>query len=283
MPKDTVFYKKNTLNLEGKIVDLTTPLVMGIINITTDSFYEGSRFLSEKDIVERGKTIVEEGGAIIDIGGYSSRPGAIDIPEETEANRVKQAIKFVKKEFPKVFISVDTFRSTVAREALEAGACIVNDISGGTDPDMYSLAGQYKAAYVLMHMKGTPQNMVSQAKYQDIVLDLLDYFSARLLKLKERGVKDIIIDPGFGFAKTIEHNFKLLNNLNYFDILNHPILVGLSRKSMIYKKLGITSNEALNGTTVLNTIALIKGASILRVHDVKEAVETVKLIKLAKF
>lgn len=282
MPKDTVFYKKNTLNLEGKIVDLSSPLVMGIINITPDSFYKGSRYEGEKEIIEKAEKIFKEGGSIIDVGGYSSRPGANDISEEDETARIVPAIKSIKKEIPDVFISVDTFRSNVARKALESGACIVNDISGGEDPAMFSLIAEYKAAYIVMHMKGTPQNMTTKAHYENILLELMDYFAERLLKLKEKGVKDIIIDPGFGFAKTIEHNYRLLNSLNYFEILNQPILAGLSRKSMIYKKLGITSEEALNGTTVLNTMALMKGASILRVHDVKEAVETVKLFKLTK-
>jgi dihydropteroate synthase len=280
--KDTVFYKKNTLNLAGKIVDLSTPAVMGILNATPDSFFKGSRFENEKEIIARAGNILEEGGLIIDIGGYSSRPGAEDISEEQEIQRVVPAIKLIKKEFPESFISVDTFRSKVALQALDSGACMINDISGGIDPEMFKIAAQYKAAYILMHMKGTPQNMVSEAKYENLLNELLDYFAERLWKLNDEGVKDIIIDPGFGFAKTINHNFNLLSNLNYFEILNQPVLVGLSRKSMIYKKLGISSDEALNGTTVLNTIALMKGASILRVHDVKEAYQAVKLFKLAK-
>jgi dihydropteroate synthase len=279
--KDTVFYKKNTLNLAGKIVDLSTPAVMGIMNTTPDSFFKGSRFENEKEIIVRAGNIIEEGGLIIDVGGYSSRPGAEDITEEEEIQRVVPAIKLIKKEFTDVFISVDTFRSNVARLALESGACIINDISGGIDPEMYKVAAQYKAAYILMHMKGTPQNMISEAQYGNLLNELLDYFSERLWRLNGEGVKDVIIDPGFGFAKTINHNFNLLGNLNYFEILSQPLLVGLSRKSMIYKKLGISSDEALNGTTVLNTIALMKGASILRVHDVKEAYQAVKLFKLA--
>jgi dihydropteroate synthase len=280
--KDTVFYKKTTLNLHGKIVDLSTPVVMGILNVTPDSFFSGSRFTDEREIIHRAQNIIEEGGLIIDIGGYSSRPGAENIDETEEINRVVPAIKYIKKEFPEVLISVDTFRSNVAKQALDVGACIINDITGGGDPEMYKVASEYKSAYILMHMKGTPQDMVSKAQYENLLHELLDYFSVRIMKLKEMGVKDIIIDPGFGFAKNINHNFNLLSNLNYFEILNHPILVGLSRKSMIYKKLGISSDDALNGTTVLNTIALSKGASILRVHDVKEAFQTIKLFKLAQ-
>jgi dihydropteroate synthase len=280
--KDTVFYKKTTLNLHGKIVDVSTPVVMGILNATPDSFYSGSRFTVEKEILQRAQNIIEEGGLIIDVGGYSSRPGAIDISEEEEIERVVPAIKYIKKEFPEVFISVDTFRSNVARQALDSGACIINDITGGADPQMYETVLEYKSAYVLMHMKGTPQDMINMSQYENLLQELLDYFALRILRLKEMGVKDIIVDPGFGFAKNIDQNYNLLNNLNYFEILNHPILVGLSRKSMIYKKLGISSDDALNGTTVLNTIALSKGASILRVHDVKEAFQAIKLFKLAQ-
>jgi dihydropteroate synthase len=280
--KDTAFYKKNTLNLAGNIVDLSTPAVMGILNTTPDSFFEGSRFMNEEEIIGRAGNIIQDGGLIIDIGGYSTRPGAEDISEEEEIKRVVPAIKLIKKEFPDTFISVDTFRSNVARQGLDSGACIINDISGGADPEMFKIAAEFKAAYILMHMKGTPQDMVSMAKYDNLLNELLDYFAERLWKLNEVGVKDIIVDPGFGFAKTIDHNFNLLSNLNYFEILNQPVLAGLSRKSMIYKKLRISSDEALNGTTVLNTIALMKGASILRVHDVKEAVQAVKLFKLVK-
>lgn len=276
----TVF-KKQFLNLKGKLVDISTPIVMGVLNITPDSFYDGGRYTQEKAILDRAEVMLQEGASLIDIGGYSSRPGAEDIDTEEEKKRVVESIKSVSKTFPEAYISVDTFRASVAREAVEAGACVVNDISGGTlDDCMFETVAQLGVPYVLMHIQGTPQTMTQHTSYNDILLDVLDYFQRKIAQLRALGVVDIIIDPGFGFAKTPAHSYELLRQLASFQVLNLPILAGLSRKSMIYRKLGITPQEALNGTTVLNTMALMNGARILRVHDVKEAIETIKLYKL---
>lgn len=279
--KDKVFSTKKTLNLKGNLVDLTTPLVMGILNVTPDSFYDGGYYNSDTLLIKQALKLHNEGATILDIGGYSSRPGATDIPQEEELKRVVNGINIVLKELPEAFISVDTFRSEVAKAAIEAGACMVNDISGGSlDKNMWKTVAALKVPYILMHMKGTPQNMKDHAVYEKLLPELLDYFHTRLHQLNELGVKDILVDPGFGFAKTIDQNYEILKNLNYFKALNRPLLIGLSRKSFIHKRLGIKPEKALNGTTVLNTIALMNGASILRVHDVKEAVEAVKLYKL---
>lgn len=251
---------------------------MGVINTTPDSFYEGSRATQSEDIVARATKMVEDGADFLDIGGYSSRPGADDIPFEKEIERVVEPIKAIKAKFPQAVISIDTFRSKVAREAVYAGADIINDISAGLlDSEMLDTVADLNVPYIAMHMKGTPQNMKKLASYDDLLHEMIQYFSDLIARCKQVGIKDVLIDPGFGFAKTIEHNFELLSKLELLWILQKPMLIGVSRKSMIYKTLQITPNEALNGTTSLNTVSLIKGASVLRVHDVKEAKQIIKL------
>jgi len=262
------------------LMDLSTPKIMGILNITPDSFFPGSRTTTVEGILKRTETMLAEGADFIDIGAYSSRPGATDISVTEERERLTPAIKAILKEFPQAILSADTFRAEVARAAIGEGAHIINDISGGElDAAMFSTVAELKVPYILMHMKGTPQNMKELTDYDHIFGEILLYFSSKMQRLKELGVKDVIIDPGFGFAKTIEQNFYLLNNFERFSLLGIPVLAGLSRKSMIWKTLGIKSEDALNGTSVLNTIALTKGADILRVHDVKAALETVQLIR----
>ena len=279
--KEKTDYEKHFLNLKGDLVDISTPIVMGVLNVTPDSFYDGGKYTQEKAILQQAEEMLSEGASIIDIGGYSSRPGANDISIEEEKKRVIESIKIVSKTFPEAYISVDTFRASVARESIEAGACIINDISGGTlDEKMFDTVGEMSVPYVLMHMWGTPQTMTQHTSYDNLLLDMLNYFQRRVAQLRARGVADIIIDPGFGFAKTPDQSYEVLRQLASFQVLSLPIMAGLSRKSMIYRKLGITPQEALNGTTVLNTIALMNGATILRVHDVKEAIETIKLYKL---
>jgi dihydropteroate synthase len=257
---------------------------MGIINVTPDSFYKGSRYNSEVDIMNAVLKMHNEGADIIDVGGYSSRPGATDISVSEEANRVLKAIKLIHRELPDVVLSVDTFRADVANEAVsDCGANMINDISGGDgDSKMFGVVEALNVPYVMMHMKGEPGTMQVKPVYDDIVADILRWFGQKIHELQTRGVKDIIIDPGFGFGKTIGHNFELLSKLSEFSIAGLPLLVGVSRKSTIWKTLGITADEALNGTTVLNTVALINGADILRVHDVKEAVQAVRLFKRIK-
>jgi dihydropteroate synthase len=254
---------------------------MGILNTTPDSFYEKSRTNSVDTAVNRARQMIADGATILDVGGYSSRPGAADISQQEELDRVLPVIEAIRQHFPEAYMSIDTFRAEVAREAVAAGACLINDISGGSlDTDMFETVARLQVPYVLMHMRGTPQNMKSQTEYGDILKEMIDYFQKKVYQLRQLNIKDIILDVGFGFAKTIEQNYFLLRNLEVFNILGLPILAGLSRKSLIYKRLGIQVSEALNGTTVLNTLALTKGASVLRVHDIKEAVETVKLFKL---
>jgi dihydropteroate synthase len=274
-------YKTNkTLRVKGKLIDLSEPKVMGILNVTPDSFYDGGKFIGESPILKQVERMLSEGATFIDIGGYSSRPNAIDITEEEEKNRVLPAIEAVVKNFPECIIAVDTFRSAIAKLSIEAGAFMINDISGGSlDTKMHQVVAALQVPYIMMHMQGTPQTMVTLTNYENLPKEVIDYFHQKISALQSLGVKDIIIDPGFGFAKTIEQNFELLQKLDYLNILEKPILVGLSRKSTIWKTLSIRPEEALNGTTSLNTVALLKGASILRVHDVKEAVEVVKLIK----
>lgn len=277
--KDSLFCPNKTLNAGGKVVDLSQPCVMGILNVTPDSFYTESRFLTEREVLQQASKMLEDGASILDIGGYSTRPGAENISVEEEIERVIPIVRSVKQEFPEAIVSVDTFRSTVAQQALDLGAEIINDISGGNlDDHMFEMMGRYKATYVLMHIKGTPQDMMLHAQYGDILVEMLNYFQKRLFELRSFGVADVVIDLGFGFAKTKAQNFFLLKNLRIFKMLDCPILVGLSRKSMVYKTLDIPPSEALNGTSVLNTTALLNGASILRVHDVREAVQAVKLI-----
>lgn len=262
------------------MLDLDIPRVMGILNITPDSFYKGSRYITDKEILKAAAGMLEEGADILDIGGYSSRPGAKDISPEEESNRVLKAIKLITGEFPEAIISIDTFRADIAREAVvECGAHMINDISGGdADNNMFLTVEKLKVPYILMHMRGDPRTMVNNTTYEDIVTDILKWFGEKIFKLKSAGLKDIIIDPGFGFGKTIEQNFELLRKLGDFSITGLPLLAGISRKSMIWKTLNINADEALNGTTALNAIALFNGADILRVHDVKEAVQAVRLI-----
>ena len=268
-----------TLNIRGELLDLSTQKVMGILNVTPDSFYDGGYYNSNAKILKQVEKMIRDGATIIDIGGYSSRPGADDIVEKIELDRVIPTLKDCKKYFPKTYFSVDTFRSKVAEECINNGADIINDISGGDlDNNMMKVVGKYQIPYIIMHMKGNPSNMVKKAKYDDIIRELIGYFSKKINDASKFNIKDVIIDPGFGFAKNISQNFELLNNLDFFKNLKMPLLVGLSRKSIIYKTLNIKPEKALNGSTVLHTISLIKGANILRVHDVKEAVECIKLV-----
>jgi len=252
---------------------------MGILNVTPDSFYSGSRKKEEKEILSTVEQMLLEGAFFLDLGGYSSRPGADDISTRDEINRAVPAIELILKEFPQAFISIDTFRAEVAKRAVEAGAVFVNDISAGQlDEEMIKTVAEQKVPYIAMHMRGTPQTMKSLTNYDDILKDIMQYFSGILKQCREFGIEDVMVDPGFGFAKTAAQSFEILNKLEHFRFLECPLLIGVSRKSMIYRTLSSTAEEALNGTTVLNTLALVKGVSILRVHDVKEAVEAVKLV-----
>ncbi len=269
-----------TLNCKGALIDLSVPKVMGIINATPDSFYDGGKTVTLKEILRQAEGMLNEGAAFLDIGGYSSRPGADDVSETEELQRVLPAVEAIIKEFPEAIISVDSFRSKVAKSAIEAGAAIVNDISGGTkDIEMLSAVSKLKVPFIAMHMRGTPQTMSQLTEYTNITRDVLAYFSERLAAARAAGIDDIIADPGFGFAKTRAQSFELLNNLELFKHLEVPYLIGVSRKSMIYKTIETTADNALNGTTALHAIALLKGASILRVHDVQEAVECVSLLQ----
>jgi len=272
---------KMTINCKGQLLDLTSPKVMGILNVTPDSFYDGGRYNNEFDILTKVENMLNQGATFIDVGAYSSRPKAEHITEEKELQRIVPIIELLTKSFPDILLSIDTFRSRIAKACVESGACMINDISAGKlDDNMLPTIAKLQVPYVMMHMKGTPQTMQDLTQYEHLVKDILFYFSERLAAARTLGIIDIIADPGFGFAKTISQNFELLNNLGLLKILELPILVGLSRKSMIHKSLGISANEALNGTTVLNTIALQKGANILRVHDVQEAMECIKLHNL---
>lgn len=268
-----------TINVGGRLLSLSTPQVMGIVNITPDSFYAESRKNSEDELRQRVRQIVDEGGSIIDLGAYSSRPGAKDISAEEEMERLRKGLKIIRDENSEVPLSVDTFRADVAKMCVEEyGVEIVNDISAGElDPRMLETVAQLRVPYIMMHMKGNPRNMQESPAYSDIVAEMFLYFSHKINRLQELGANDIILDPGFGFAKTLEHNYELLNRLEDFQEFHLPILVGVSRKSMIYKLLDSTPEEALNGTSVINTIALSKGANILRVHDVKACTEVVKI------
>jgi dihydropteroate synthase len=269
-----------TLNCKGRMLVIDQPIVMGIINVTPDSFYSGSRKTVVDEVLRQAEKMIGEGAAILDIGGQSTRPGSEDIGMEGELARVIPAIEAIKMRLPESTISIDTYYSRVALEAVSAGACLVNDISSGTlDNQMIPTVAALNVPYIAMHMKGTPKTMNDFAHYEDVTLEVLDFFIKKVEECREAGIKDVIVDVGFGFAKTIAHNFTLLKNLSIFKILEKPLLVGLSRKATIYKTLGTSPEEALNGTTVLNTIALQHGASILRVHDVKEAVEAVKLTR----
>lgn len=281
--KNTFFHQKSTLNVRGRLLDLSSPKVMGIVNITPDSFYDGGETLSIAKALEQTGRMLDEGATFIDLGAYSSRPNAIHISSEEEIERLIPALKAIVKEYPEAVISIDTFRSTVARAAIEEGAHIINDISGGEmDQDMFKTAAALKVPYILMHMKGTPQTMVSESQYTDIFDEVYQYFLTKIHTLKQLGVIDIILDPGFGFAKTADQSFELLGKMDQFKLLELPVLAGMSRKSMISKTLNTDAASALNGTTVANTIALLKGAKILRVHDVKEALEAIMIVEKTK-
>ena len=269
-----------TLNCNGRLLVIDEPLVMGIINATPDSFYSGSRINEVDDVLEKAAQMITEGASIIDIGGQSTRPGSKRISTNEECARVIPFVEAIHKRFPETVISIDSFYSSVVKEAVEAGASMVNDVSAGSiDKNLISTVASLNVPYVLMHMKGDPQTMQQNPTYNNAVLEVFDFLSTKTEELHKAGIHDIIIDPGFGFGKTIEHNFQLLNSLEFFNQLSKPILIGLSRKATVYKTLGITAEEALNGTTVLNTLSLLKGASILRVHDVKEAEQAITLVQ----
>ena len=276
--------RPQNINVKGKLIDLSVPRVMGIINVTPDSFFSGSRAESEGEIIEKAGMMLEEGADFLDIGGWSSRPGAGEITPEEEMKRVINAVRVVSSEFPEAVISVDTYRSEIAERAiLEYGAAMINDIAGGeADRLMFQTVARLQVPYIMMHMQGKPDTMQENPFYEDVTAEIIRWFGERIVKLHSMGVNDIIIDPGFGFGKNIRHNFELLKHLGDFSITGLPLLAGVSRKSMIWKTLGITPEEALNGTTVLNTVALLAGADILRVHDVKEAVQAVKLVQSMK-
>ncbi len=284
MVKDnSLFPLKSTLNAGGRCIDLSEPLVMGILNLTPDSFFAGSRLLEaggdwQKQALERAAQQLAEGAAILDLGAYSTRPGAAEISADEEADRLLPVLEAVHQAFPEALLSVDTFRASVAEQAVAAGAHLINDVSGGNlDPEMFATVARLQVPYILMHMRGTPATMQSLTQYDDLLADVVGELLRKAKQLEQLGAKDILLDPGFGFAKTIDQNYALLRQLDTLVAYGYPVLVGLSRKSMIYKRLNTTPAEALNGTTVLNTLALSKGARILRVHDVKEAVETIKL------
>ena len=269
-----------TINCKGQLIDLSIPKVMGILNITLDSFYDGGSYKNEKDILLQVEKMSNEGATFIDVGAYSSRPGAEHVSEKDELKRILPIVNLLVKAYPNILLSIDTFRSNVAKQCITAGACMINDISAGKlDDTMLQTIADLRVPYIMMHMKGTPQNMQENTNYEDIIKDMVFYFSERIAAAKQLGVIDMIIDPGFGFSKNIEQNYDILNQLELFKMLDKPLLAGLSRKSMIYKTLETSAKEALNGTSVLNTIALQKGASILRVHDVKEAMECITLVK----
>ena len=276
--------RKNTINLNGQILNLAQPIVMGILNVTPDSFFDGGKYKTEKKIVNRAEEILEQGGTVIDIGAISTKPGSEAISTKEEIDRLLPAVKAVRKNFPDAFISIDTYRSWVALKIIEdCGPCMVNDVSGGNfDAHMFDTIGKLGVPYILMHMQGTPLKMQENPEYGDIIRDISLFFTDRVKKLTKAGVKDVIIDPGFGFGKTLEHNYELLNRLDSFKVFQLPLLVGASRKSMIHKLLKTNPEESLNGTSVINTLALMGGADILRVHDVREAVEAVRILDMVR-
>ncbi|HEX7014056.1 MAG TPA: dihydropteroate synthase [Cyclobacteriaceae bacterium] len=277
--QNTAIPAPGTLNVRGRLINLSTPRVMGILNVTPDSFYEGSRHVTEKDIVQHAEKMLAYGATFLDVGGYSTRPGAEEVSEEEELRRVLPAIRAVMKAFPDAMVAIDTFRSAVATAAVDAGASMVNDISAGNlDPQMPATVARLEVPYIAMHMRGTPRTMNTLTDYEDLVSDIIRYFHEKIGAFHQLGIRDIIVDPGFGFAKTVDQNFRLLSRLGELRILGKPILTGLSRKSMIWRTLMTTPDNALNGTTCLNTVALLNGASILRVHDVREAVDTITLV-----
>ena len=268
-----------TINCKGKLIDLTTPKIMGILNLTPDSFYDGGKYTNEKEVFSQVEKMLNDGATFIDVGAYSSRPGALFISEEEELKRIVPIVEALISRHPDILISIDTFRSNVAKKCIETGAALINDISAGNmDPEMFRTVSKLNVPYIMMHMQGTPQTMQEKPIYNNVTQEVLFYFSEKIALARSYGINDLIIDPGFGFGKTNTHNFQLLNELELFKNIELPLLVGVSRKSMIYKTLKIDPKNALNGTTALNTLSVYKGANILRVHDVKEAVECVALI-----
>jgi len=269
-----------SINCKGELIDLRSPKIMGILNLTPDSFYDGGKYTSEKEILLQIEKMIDEGATFIDIGGYSSRPGAKHISEKEEVLRIIPVVNSLIKHFPNILLSIDTFRSEVAKQSIDSGACMINDISAGNlDSKMFETIANLQVPYIIMHMIGTPQNMQNNVEYDNLIKDIIYFFSKKINALRELGVNDIVLDVGFGFSKTLDQNYELLQNLNLFKNLDLPILTGISRKSMLYKLLNITPKEALNSTSVANTIALLQGANILRVHDVKETMETIKIVK----
>lgn len=268
------------INCKGELIDLSIPKVMGILNVTPNSFFDGGKYKNEDEIISQVDKMLSEGATFIDIGAYSSKPSAEFVTEQEEIDRIVPAIELILKHFPEALLSIDTFRAEVAKASIESGAAIINDIAAGElDDKMFEVIAEYNVPYIMMHMRGNPQTMQSMTQYDDIVKEMLFYFSEKVKKARSLGINDLIIDPGFGFAKTTDQNYEVLRKMELFNVLELPVLAGMSRKSMIYKTLNNTAQEALNGTTVLNTIALTKGAKILRVHDVKEAVECVTLFE----
>jgi len=273
-----------TINCKGNLIDLSTPKVMGVINLTPDSFYDGGKLTSEKEILLKANKMLQEGATFLDLGAYSSRPGAQFVSEKEEIHRLLPVIKILLNEFPETLLSIDTFRSNVANESIYAGASLINDISAGTlDDHMFKIIAQHQVPYVMMHMRGTPETMMQNTDYTDLTKEVIYYFSERIAKARSFGINDLIVDPGFGFSKTLDQNYELFNDLELFRYLNVPLLIGISRKSMIQKKIKTTAADSLNGTTALHAIAIQKDVSILRVHDVKEAFETINLLQNLKF
>ena len=273
-----------TINCKGNLIDLSTPKVMGVINLTPDSFYDGGKLTSEKEILLQANKMLQEGATFLDLGAYSSRPGAQFVSEKEEIHRLLPVIKILLNEFPETLLSIDTFRSNVANESIYAGASLINDISAGTlDDHMFKIIAQHQVPYVMMHMRGTPETMMQNTDYTNLTKEVIYYFSERIAKARSFGINDLIVDPGFGFSKTLDQNYELFNDLELFRYLNVPLLIGISRKSMIQKKIKTTAADSLNGTTALHAIAIQKGVSILRVHDVKEAFETINLLQNLKF
>lgn len=271
----------STINCKGNLIDLSKPKVMGILNLTPDSFYDGGQNQSKTQILKKVERMLEEGATFIDVGGYSSRPGANDVEESEEAKRVLPIVEALLTEFPQILISIDTFRSKIVLESVARGACMVNDISGGNlDNEMFKTISKLQIPYVLMHMAGNPKTMQKKTQYEHLLLDITYYFSKKISELRALNVNDVIIDVGFGFGKTLQQNYELLKNLEHFKFLNVPILSGISRKSMLYKVLNTTPQKTLNATTVANTLAVLNGSDILRVHDVREAVETLKILEV---
>jgi len=279
------FFKKNlTLNIKGTLYELTTPIVMGILNVTPDSFFDGGKYTEDDLIYKRVSEMIEEGVDIIDVGAVSTRPGSKDPGEKEEKNRLIKALEIIRKKYPNILLSVDTFRSSIAEFVVkEYDVNVINDITAGRYSDnMFMVIATLNVPYIMMHMKGTPETMQINPTYDDVIFEIVNFFKERIFEARKAGIKDIIIDPGFGFGKTLEHNYIILNNLEAFDIFELPIMIGVSRKSMVYKLLGVSPEFALNGTTVIHTIALIKNVSILRVHDVKEAKEIIKILEFLK-